>query len=161
MRAFALCIAVVVCGCAGQLRKGDEFMMTVRSYNEDLRWRRLPSAATRIPPRERRAFLDEREALEEDLRIDDWEIKRIQWGSDRLRARVHVQYTWHSDRRGIVRTTTTVQQWEQHGKAWLMAAERHVRGHDMPGVARTKRDKKPLQPRQSNPTPKSSPPALP
>lgn len=134
MRTVLVCAAMLTAACGSQL-KTDNFMVTVRSFNEDLRWRRLPSAASKLPPAQRVAFLDERESLEDDLRIDDWEVKRVRWSGDRLRARVQVRYTWHSDRRGIVRKTTSLQQWELHGKRWLMVAEHRLRGHDMPGLA--------------------------
>jgi len=134
MRVFLLsAVMALTCACGGQL-KGDNFMYSVRGFNEDLRWQRFPGAASKIPPRQRVSFLDEREALEDDLRIDDWEIKRVRWGKDRVRAAVHIKYTWHSDRRGLVRSTTAVQHWEQHGKRWFMAEERRLRGDDMPGL---------------------------
>lgn len=149
MRIAVLCAALFTFGCGSQL-KPDTFMVTVRSYNEDLRWRRLPSAASKLPPAQRLSFLDEREALEDDLRIDDWEVKRVRWSGDRLRARVQVRYTWHSDRRGIVRKTTALQRWERHGKRWLMVEEYQLRGHDMPGLAKrdkTAKDDQPVEPR--------------
>ena len=136
MRLILLSMVIAVTGaCAGQL-KTDNFMVSVRSYNQDLRWQRFPAAASKIPAAERVAFLDEREALEDDLRIDDWEIKRVRWGKDQHRAAVHVKFTWHSDRRGVVRTTTAIQRWELHGKRWFMAEERQIRGDDMPGLTK-------------------------
>ncbi len=154
MRAILLSAAVALAtsACAGQITKGDEFMVTVRSYNEDLRWQRLPGAASKIPPAQRVAFLDEREALEEDLRIDDWEVKRVRWSKDKVKAAVHVRFTWHSDRRGIVRNTTALQRWERHGKRWFMAEEHHLRGHDMPGLHKAE-DLKKKKPAKATPAP--------
>lgn len=151
MRVILLCAAVLATSaCGGQL-KGDNFMVTVRSYNDDLRWWRLPSAATKIPALQRVAFLDEREALEDDLRIDDWELKRVRWGRDRLRAAVHVKYTWHSDRKGVVHKTIAIQRWEQHGKRWLMAEERWLRGDDMPGLLKPDEENRKKQSAKTTP----------
>jgi hypothetical protein len=79
-------------------------------------------------------FLDERENLEKELRIDDYQVARVTMGKDGDRAVVHVKYTWHMDNRGIVHTTTAAQLWERRGSRWWLADERRVRGKKMPGV---------------------------
>ncbi len=108
----------------------------IRAFNEGLRWDKLPQSAVRIPPADRDAFLDEREELQEELRIDDYEITRLKTeGELEERANVQIKWTWHMDREGIVKTTTSAQRWQRKGKRWLMLEETYLRGDEMPGLA--------------------------
>jgi hypothetical protein len=117
------------------MKSSRELLYDVRAYNEGVRWVKLPQAAARIPPAEREAFLDEREQLEDDLRIDDFEITRLKMsGETNELADVQIKWTWHMDSKGIVRTTTSRQKWRRYGKRWLMLHEAHVRGDIMPGI---------------------------
>ena len=111
-------------------------MYDIRAYNEGLRWDKLPQSAVRIPPAERDAFLDEREQLQDELRIDDFDITRLKTeGETKDRADVQIRWVWHMDREGIVKETTSKQSWKRHGSRWLMLHEVFVRGDEMPGLA--------------------------
>jgi hypothetical protein len=108
-------------------------MDAVRTYNDGVRWERFTAAATAVPPRERDAFLDEREELADDLRISDYEVVRVKdRGPDE--ADVQVKLTWYRDSVGTVRETWARQRWERQGKSWRITAEERVRGDDMPGL---------------------------
>ncbi|MCP4447262.1 MAG: hypothetical protein GY811_18225 [Myxococcales bacterium] len=114
-------------------------MSDIRSYNEGLRWDKLPQSAIHIPPAERDAFLDEREQLQDELRIDDFDITRLKTeGETQGRANVQIRWIWHMDRVGIVKKTTSEQRWKRQGKRWLMIEEVFVRGDEMPGLAEAK-----------------------
>lgn len=111
-------------------------MYDIRAYNEGLRWDKLPQSAIRIPPAERDAFLDEREQLQDELRIDDFDITRLKTeGKSKDRANVQIRWVWHMDREGIVKETTSKQSWKRRGSRWLMLHEVFVRGDEMPGLA--------------------------
>jgi hypothetical protein len=98
-----------------------------------VRWERFTAAAAVVPARERDAFLDEREALAEDLRISDYEIVRVkERGPDT--AEVQVKLTWYQDSIGTVKDTWAAQRWERQGKGWRIIGERMVRGEEMPGL---------------------------
>jgi hypothetical protein len=112
----------------------------LRNYNEAVRWQKYDQAALNVPVREREDFLDEREEIGEDLRIVDFEVKRVRFREARTRARVDVQYSWHLDSRGIVHKTVTRQEWQREGKAWLITAETRVRGEEMPGIDEPEED---------------------
>lgn len=131
-------IAGVACRTPAQRR--EDFGNAVRMYNEGVRWQRWSHAAAYIPGPERADFVDERADLEEELRIDDFEVLRQDLQPGGQRATVRVRYTWHLDREGIVHRTTATQGWEQRGRRWYMVEERRARGPRMPGVA------EPLQP---------------
>jgi hypothetical protein len=134
MRFAIICIGAVWMACGHAPKTTEKLMGAVRGYNEDLRWHRITAAASHIPPKERELFLDERDDLEKELRIDDYEVGRVALGKKGDRAVVHVRYTWHMDNRGIVHTTIAAQLWERRGSRWWMAEERRVRGKTMPGV---------------------------
>ena len=138
----ALIGIILVGACAGRQR-APEFMDEVRGYGEGLRWRRPVEAAMRVPTREREDFLSEREELDDDLRIADWEVERVDWLAPGQRAKVRVTYTWMLDSRGLVFTTVADQRWELRGKAWLMVAEERRRGEPMPGLAEPSSPKSP------------------
>lgn len=132
-------IAMVACG-ASPANKSQSFMESVRGYNEGIRWQRWTHAAAHISPRERDDFLDERDELEDDLRITDYQIRHVTLGPKSQRARVLVKYEWHSDRKGIVNHTTSRQMWERHGRRWILAEEYRIRGEEMPGLAEEPED---------------------
>jgi len=122
----------LVAACAHAPR-GEGLMDTVRTYNDGVRWQRFTAAAVAVPPRERDAFLDEREELAEDLRITDYEVVRVKdTGGDV--ADVQIKVTWYKDSEGTVHDTWARQRWERQGKAWRITEERKVRGEDMPGL---------------------------
>lgn len=141
IRTTRLAVALVVtlglaggagAGCA-HVPRGESLMDAVRTYNDGVRWERFTAAAATVPSRERDAFLDEREALAEDLRISDYEVVRVKdTGGDV--ADVQVKLTWYKDSEGTVRETWAKQRWERQGKAWRITDERKVRGEDMPGL---------------------------
>ncbi|RMH39998.1 MAG: hypothetical protein D6689_15105 [Deltaproteobacteria bacterium] len=131
--AAAVAVALAACGASGAQR--DPLIYHLRNYNEGVRWGQFDKAALNVPVLEREDFLDEREQLAEDLRIDDVEIKRIRYRNQRTWARVDVEFTWHLDSRGIVHKTVTRQVWRREGNQWLIADEHRVRGEPMPGVA--------------------------
>jgi hypothetical protein len=110
-------------------------MTQVRSFNEALRWQRHPDAASHVPAGERRAFLDERESLEDELRIADYEVSRLDLEAGGARARVQIKFTWHLQSQGTVYTTVVEQRWRRRGDRWQVVGERQVRGEPMPGVA--------------------------
>ncbi|MFH0903037.1 MAG: hypothetical protein V2A73_20600 [Pseudomonadota bacterium] len=118
--------------CGGLPARNDDLFDNVRGYAEGVRWRRYEDAAARIPPKNREKFLDERESLDDDLSIDDYQITRIKV-SDR-RAMVQVEYTWHLDSSGVVRETTVEQTWELDRNQWMLVSEARKHGIEMPGL---------------------------
>jgi len=132
-----LCSGAFACG--GVPKAGEPLIESVTTYNDGVRWDRLAVAASRVPVAEREDFIDERDELDDTVKITDWEIKRV---SDDApgHARVHVKYTWYAVDEGIVRHTQAVQSWERHGKAWLIVDERRTRGDTMPGLAEPEAD---------------------
>jgi hypothetical protein len=129
MRALWLLVLVA---CAGSLKKSEDLMTDVRTYQEGLRWRKYDMAADYVPGPERERFLEERDEVDRDLRIDDYELERVKLEDGRERALVRVKYTWHLDSVGAVHDTVVEQSWERQGKVWRIVGSAHKRGEEMP-----------------------------
>jgi hypothetical protein len=140
----AAALALAACGGGSSSRSAD-LVRDVRGYGNALRWRDFAAAALAIAPAHRADFLDQREQLDEDLRVADWEMTRMEYEDDRHRAEVQIEYTWLLDSSGVVHTTVTRQSWSRHGDRWLLDREVRVRGEPMPGVAEPGRKRPPIQ----------------
>ena len=128
-------VTLSMTACGGAAKRSHDLQYDVRAYNEGVRWAKLPQAATRILPSQRNDFLNEREELEEELRIDDFEIMRLKMeGESQDKAKVQIKWTWHMDREGLVKSTTSRQDWVRYGSRWIMMKEAHLRGDEMPGI---------------------------
>jgi hypothetical protein len=132
-RLILITIAFGALACGGARQRADDLMDSVRGYNEGVRWNRYETAAAAVPPKERDQFIEEREDLEKELHISDYEVVRIGGAPDRT-AHIEVKYTWFKDSEGIVRETRAIQTWERHGKAWMIVDERRSHGPEMPGL---------------------------
>jgi hypothetical protein len=126
---------VALAACGGSSSRSADLVRDIQGYGNGLRWRDFPASALRVAPAQRSEFLETREQLDSDLRVADWEMKRLEYDSTRYRAQVEVEYTWLLDSRGIVHTTVTRQWWSRHGDRWIIDREVRVRGDSMPGVA--------------------------
>lgn len=136
-----LALASALLACGSSAKQSADLLYDVRAFNEGLRWKKLPQAAVRIHPSEREAFLDEREQLQEELRIDDFEITRLKLtGKQQNTAKVQIKWTWHMDSIGLVHTTTSKQEWRRFGERWIMLGEAHAWGDLMPGVPEEVKD---------------------
>lgn len=125
-------VLVLAAACAPPAGGGYALTDAVRTYTEGVRWERFEAAAAVVPPRERDAFLDERDELADDLRITDTEIVRVTERGNR--AEVQVRLSWYRDDEGVVRESVALQRWERQGKAWRLVAEWRARGDEMPGL---------------------------
>src|SRR5262245_53891231 len=121
-----LLVCILAAGCGAVPKSGEPLVDSVRLYNEGVRWERLSNAGARVPAAERDDFLDEREELAENLKITDWELERVYEKAGR--AQVRIKYTWYLDDQGTVHETHAAQDWERHGKAWLLVDEHRTRG---------------------------------
>ena len=131
--AVAVAAAAAAAACGPPKTRSDDLLESVRTYQEGLRWERFPTAASRVPPAERNQFLDEREELEHDLHITDYELVKVEAPRANV-ARIEVKYTWYRDAEGTVHETRAVESWERHGKVWLLVGEHRRRGPEMPGL---------------------------
>lgn len=127
-------VAVIVfAACGGAQQRTDDLLEAVHMYNDGVRWDRYAMASTLVPAKEREQFLDDREDLEKDLHISDYELVRV--GSAKgSTATIEVKYTWFKESEGVVRETRAMQTWQRHGKAWMIVDEKRLKGPEMPGL---------------------------
>jgi hypothetical protein len=106
------------------MKAQESLIDDVRHFQDGLRWRKYDLAADYVPARARERFLDAREEVDEDLRIDDYEVERIMLEDGRDRAEVRIRYTWHLESVGTVHNAVVEEEWEKQGKVWrIVAAE--------------------------------------
>jgi hypothetical protein len=140
MRATSIWIVALACAgaaaCGSTQKPGRQLMDDVRTYQEGLRWRRYEDSASRLPAKVREMFLDVHEELDDELRVDDYEIMRVKFDGEKL-AMVQVKITWHLDSVGIVHDTVVEQKWRLHKRSWYLVGEQQRRGEEIPGLAGT------------------------
>ena len=131
LAALALVAAFAGCGAA---KKSEPLDRGLQRYNEALRWQRIAEAAQYVPPPERDEFFNQRLEMEDELRITQYDVRRVDRGQSDDHAIAYVQYSWYLDREGRVYQTTTEQHWQRHGDTWLVVSEERSHGEAMPGV---------------------------
>jgi hypothetical protein len=135
-----LVFVLLLAACGATPKQTDILIESSTAYQEGVRWGRFEDAALYLRPEQRDAFLDERDALGEDLRIDDYEVIRVHMASGQKSARVRVKYTWHLDSVGKVHESVTEQSWTRDGTRWQLDREVMKRGEPLPGVLETSPD---------------------
>ena len=141
-RLSSLLLLAVLAGCGGSASQRADLIADLRGYGDGIRWRDFNAAALRVPPAKREAFMDDHEQLEDDLRVADWELRRLQYDTTRNHAEVHIEWTWLLDSRGIVHNTISRQLWSRYGKQWIMMREERLRGDRMPGMAEPRKKRR-------------------
>ena len=134
-RWIVLVTMTTLLGCSGAGSRRADLVGDLRNYGEGVRWNDFAKASLVVHPKARADFMDTREQVADDLKISDWEMKRLTYSDNRNKADVQVEWYWHLDSRGIMHTTVTTQKWTRHGKRWIIDEERRLRGEPMPGVA--------------------------
>lgn len=129
--ALALC-AVASAGCMFDgYSTRDRVTFAARQYNEDVRWGRFLQAAAHVPKDRKDRFLEQHKNLDDDLEIADYDMTGIEIDkSDKKHEKItaHVDYTWTLKSTGLVRKTSTTQEWEEKDGTWYMAKEERVKG---------------------------------
>jgi hypothetical protein len=151
-------VGVLVGACASQQKSTEDLLDTSLQYQEGLRWGRYEDSAAHVPPAAREDFLDDRDRLADDLRIDEYEVIRVKIAKGKDGAQIQVKYTWHLDSVGVVHETVVEQTWEQAGRTWLITEEVWKRGEKMPGVEVRVKKRRPNAPKPEEPTDTASNP---
>ncbi len=134
-RRSLLIVLVFAISACGARAKGPSLIDEIRAYNDGVRWRQYPKAAARVHPRERTAFVAELSTNADEVKISEWDLVHVERRNrGRKSAIAHVRYRWFRDSVGTLHSTNTVQTWKRHGRAWLVTAEKRVRGEPMPGI---------------------------
>ena len=74
----AILITVLFVGCGGaQIHDQEDLSMSIRSYNDGVRWERFAAAASALPPRQRAEFVDEMDERANEVKITDYEVVKV------------------------------------------------------------------------------------
>jgi hypothetical protein len=130
MRLVAL--VLLACACGGGQKQNEDLINNIRAYQEGLRWRRYEQAADYVAPDERSQFLDRRDEIDKDLRIDDYEVVRVTLAEGHEEALVQIRFTWHLDNVGTVHETVVEEKWKKEKPVWRIVDTKHKRGEEMP-----------------------------
>ncbi len=133
-----LAFAIAVLGLLGGLvgcnpggkSGGEKFLADVSSFNNAVRWDRREEALARMTPAMRTAYLDRQEEIEDDVRVDDWELYRADVHKDV--GTVRVRFWWHREREAVVQKTYVDQRWKKIGGRWLIVRARTRTGEPLP-----------------------------
>lgn len=99
-----------------------------RAYNRALRWSDYDRAAAYVPAEAEDRFLDEHQAVEEELVVLDYELTRLKLEKQDGIASCRVRISWHTDRNLIVKETMVDQVWQFYQGAWYLVDEWRATG---------------------------------
>ena len=99
-----------------------------RKYMRSLRWGDFAGAATYLPPESMERFMEQHEALREELVILEYDLTHLRLDKKNGVARARYEIAWHTDRRLIVERTTIEETWQWFSGNWILVDERRVRG---------------------------------
>lgn len=99
-----------------------ELKTSVKGFNENLRWERFDAAATFLPPAERSAFVRHYLELQEDLSIQNLEVRNVQLNEqeETPRAQVLILAEYYLLPSTVVHRQTLTQEWEFKQGVWQL-----------------------------------------
>ena len=130
---FATLVVLMLAACGATPKAHESLMDSVLTYNEGVRWERFTAAASRLPPKQRAAFVEAADQRAKDLKVTDYEVIRVAPISSTI-TRVHIRVSWYRQNEGTLHETHVVQSWRRADKAWLLVLQARLRGDAMPGV---------------------------
>jgi hypothetical protein len=122
---LAAALLSAACGAEGPQ---DKLRHSAFLFNDGLRWGRYQEVLPRIAPEAREHFMELHAEWGDKIQISDIEPVQYVFSEDGKRADVTVQFTWYRVDELVVRSTRTVQRWEQRDGEWTMIGEEHVAG---------------------------------
>lgn len=122
----ALLTGLVVLGlgsssCGKHAHGMKELEEITHYYYNDLRWNRLPSAAARMHPDIRAAFLEDWTRRGQELQLQDLEIVSLREDLENDKAEVTLVVSWVERSSMRLFTTTLTQTWVRTDNGWLAA----------------------------------------
>jgi hypothetical protein len=106
----------------------DKITEAAQEYNDGVRWGQIDQAVQHIPSDRRARFVEQHNALEDELEIADCEMVHLEIDSKHEKGTARVEYVWSLKRRGLVEKTATDQVWVRKNGDWLMEKETRVKG---------------------------------
>lgn len=95
----------------------------VESFHHDIRWRYNSNAAASVDVRHSAAFLDQLDAMKEDLNISEWQVRRVELSEDGKRAKVRVRLKYFKIPSTVLKDEMVDQVWQQKDKRWFLLSQ--------------------------------------
>jgi hypothetical protein len=119
---LAVIAAVVLVACAGGYSSGDQLQRQVDTYNDQVRWGRVYSAAELVREDTRGEWLRAHRAWGPDLQIADYEVVDSTMQGDGV-AMVRVTISWYRPSQSELQTTLLAQRWRREARVWQLESE--------------------------------------
>jgi hypothetical protein len=116
----AIAAAAVLGSCME--KKKDALEMSIKDFNNSLRWKKYQDAAGYLPPELRGPFIEAAEKDEKDLNITDYEFKDQFVDRELGKAVVRVKITWYKNNEAVEKSGHITQRWVARGDAWVIEA---------------------------------------
>jgi len=130
LRRWAFLVSLVSCG--GSCVSGDGLQTELRNatteYNRSLRWGDFDRAAEHLPVKSQQAFLEQHEAVREELVIVDYEVTRLDLDAGTGVATSRAEVSWHTDRQLVLKTTEVEQVWQFFAGQFVLVDEHRKHG---------------------------------
>jgi hypothetical protein len=129
--ALFLVLVALTTSCAASFSQTDKLADVVYPFYDAWRWKKLPSLAKRIPPEEKKDFIDEFQHATGDVQFADYEVSEIEILEDKLTAQVTVTFEWYRDSDPTLVEAQILETWEREkrGKPWYRTGQDVVVGH--------------------------------
>ena len=107
--------ALITLSCASAAHKEEEtrqsLKVAVEAFDGDIRWQDFQSAAAFVPKGQKERYWTEMDAMKEEIRLTDFELRDIEYSDHDQSARVivHFQY-WRMDS-PILKSVILTQTW--------------------------------------------------
>jgi hypothetical protein len=128
-----LCLGAAACVAPSQ-RREESLMKVAHEFNDGLRWGRDDQVLRCLSREEARGLQARRADLGEDFTMADHEVKSIDLGPGAQSATVVAEFSWFSQRRGVVQKSTIEEKWDWSDGRWLVTAQRRIAGARFPLV---------------------------
>ncbi|MGM0575482.1 MAG: hypothetical protein ACQEXJ_07100 [Myxococcota bacterium] len=122
-------VTAQACG-PGYRTKREKLQDTARQFNDDLRWKRLRSAAQAVPVERRTSWLARMERSSRAFTIVDYELTPVEIRDEVAVLQVDVSY--HRAGGVHMKRTRRQQVWRYHSEGWKLDADKEVPREDRP-----------------------------
>jgi hypothetical protein len=124
---------ILVAGCEGILTKrklnADDYKLAVEAFNDGIRWRDYHQAVSYVAPQQMDAFWKLADAIQERIRVYDYQIQKLDWNQQARSAVVLLRYRFYHPNDPSIYTKDLHQKWiydDQHGNWRVTQTGLHV-----------------------------------
>jgi hypothetical protein len=120
-------ILMLACGCISAItdrKLNDEGLReAVTVFNDAIRWRDYPQALVWVPPQQREVFWKQTDAMQDNLRIVDYQILRLDMSEHTAIGSADLKYRYYSLTSPRIESVTLRQKWrwEEENHTWQVA----------------------------------------